>query len=275
MGMFFTCPDDPTHQSTTPDICSVCGALMACAVTPSVPAGSGPFAAPAASRSGLSCPSCGVPRRPEMAFCENCGLDFATGQLDVPDAPAVVAPTKGPTAELGGPAPVGDPTSAFAGSAALDLVPAAASALAGSVALDPVTTSASAPAAPSPSGSVPAARLQAVVSIDLGVRERPDDAVPPPDQRQRVYLLDSDRLLIGRGSSTVHPHIVLSGDSGVSRGHAELLRQSDGGYMVRDLGSANGTLVNGQPLVDQELKPVTVGDQVAIGFWHLLTVKEC
>ena len=50
-------------------------------------------------------------------------------------------------------------------------------------------------------------------------------------------------------------------DDTVSRRHAEL-RLVDGRWMLRDLGSSNGTWVNGCRVVEAEVGP---GDEVALG----------
>ena len=50
-------------------------------------------------------------------------------------------------------------------------------------------------------------------------------------------------------------------DTEISRSHAELIRRGDT-YIVRDLSSSNGTFINGQPVVEQEL---TSGDQLQFG----------
>src|SRR4051812_272813 len=73
----------------------------------------------------------------------------------------------------------------------------------------------------------------------------------------RVDELVSARLLIGRSSQC---HLVLADDT-VSRRHAEL-RIEDGHWMLRDLGSSNGTWVNGRRIVEAEVRP---GDLVYLG----------
>ena len=69
--------------------------------------------------------------------------------------------------------------------------------------------------------------------------------------------LTAGRLLLGRSSAC---QLVFSDDT-VSRRHAEL-RLMDGRWMLRDLGSSNGTWVNGRRVVEAEVGP---GDEVALG----------
>jgi pSer/pThr/pTyr-binding forkhead associated (FHA) protein len=78
------------------------------------------------------------------------------------------------------------------------------------------------------------------------------------------FLLDRDTTTIGR-----HPdsHIFLD-DVTVSRRHAEVER-SDGDLSVRDLGSLNGTYVNGDRV---ESRLLTSGDEVQVGRFKLLFV---
>jgi FHA domain/Domain of unknown function (DUF1707) len=64
-------------------------------------------------------------------------------------------------------------------------------------------------------------------------------------------------LLIGRSSAC---QLVL-GDDTVSRRHAEL-RVQDDCWVLRDLGSSNGTWVNGRRVVEAEVRP---GDVVQLG----------
>jgi hypothetical protein len=61
--------------------------------------------------------------------------------------------------------------------------------------------------------------------------------------------------------------VALQGDAQVSRRHARLTPQ-EGGAVVEDLGSANGTFVNEQPI--HSPRPVRPGDRVRVG----LTVFE-
>jgi signal transduction histidine kinase len=87
------------------------------------------------------------------------------------------------------------------------------------------------------------------------------------DQGTR-FPLDDTTVTIGRGTTnSVQLH-----DTEVSREHAELARRGDK-LVIRDLGSSNGTFVNGRQIRDHELAS---GDQVQLGRSLLLYtgVKE-
>ncbi|RIK75228.1 MAG: histidine kinase [Planctomycetota bacterium] len=76
------------------------------------------------------------------------------------------------------------------------------------------------------------------------------------DQGSRFHLEEAVHT-IGR----THTHSIRLHDTEVSRNHAELVRRGDG-YVVRDLGSSNGTFVNGKAIQEHEL---VSGDQVQVG----------
>ena len=61
------------------------------------------------------------------------------------------------------------------------------------------------------------------------------------EQEGQRWILDQDRMIIGRTSDC---DIVLAKRQ-VSRRHAQIERDDDG-YLLRDLGSKNGTYVNGK-----------------------------
>ncbi|MEX0613523.1 MAG: ATP-binding protein [Pirellulales bacterium] len=81
------------------------------------------------------------------------------------------------------------------------------------------------------------------------------------DQGSR-FRLDDARVMIGRGTSNA----VQLHDTEISREHAELHR-SGNVFVIRDLGSSNGTFVNGQQVKEQELAS---GDQLQLGRTLLL-----
>ena len=81
-----------------------------------------------------------------------------------------------------------------------------------------------------------------------------------PDGRR--VTVGSEALVIGRLPEC---EVVLP-DSNVSRRHAELRRKGDGVF-VTDLGSTNGTRVNGTPVREQLLAS---GDEVSVGSTKLV-----
>lgn len=70
-------------------------------------------------------------------------------------------------------------------------------------------------------------------------------------------LLDRDWLVIGRGRGA---DVVLA-EATISRAHAAIGHDAEG-FFVQDLGSTNGTLVNGGKTERQRLKD---GDEVRMG----------
>jgi len=80
------------------------------------------------------------------------------------------------------------------------------------------------------------------------------------------WSLDAPVLSVGRSSR----HAIHLSDPTVSKDHAEITRQGEG-FFIRDLGSRNGTRVNGVPAAQPT--PLAAGDQVEIG-QLLLRVTE-
>lgn len=80
----------------------------------------------------------------------------------------------------------------------------------------------------------------------------------PADGNEAVCV-DKSNFLVGRAPTA---DLVLHSEL-VSRYHAQILQNGDGGVVVRDLDSRNGTYVNGQP-VDKEME-LFDGDVVSFG----------
>ena len=78
--------------------------------------------------------------------------------------------------------------------------------------------------------------------------------------RQGVRVEVARELLIGRA---VDGEGRLDGDPGVSRWHARVSRSPTGGLLVEDVGSANGTYVNGTRLSGP--RELSIGDTIRIG----------
>jgi len=132
-----------------------------------------------------------------------------------------------PTVDTGG---KGTPTSASAPPAAPDL--------------PPLETAGVAPtAAPAPTLSATPTRLVGLQGAYAG----------------QVFELSADLITVGREASN---GIVLNQENTVSRHHAQFMRQN-GELLVQDLGSTNGTFVNGQRI--SAPTPLRVGDTVQFG----------
>ncbi|MFG0266506.1 MAG: GGDEF domain-containing protein [Rhodopirellula sp. JB055] len=80
----------------------------------------------------------------------------------------------------------------------------------------------------------------------------------PPDVVEGMLLLEQDEFQIGRSPDSDLPLF----DGSVSRQHAKLIREQDG-YLIRDLGSTNGTMVNESTI--QSDHTLESGDTVRIG----------
>ena len=78
------------------------------------------------------------------------------------------------------------------------------------------------------------------------------------DMLRFVTLQDQDEIIIGRDENG---GLVLS-DASVSRRHARIVCEPGGAVIVEDLGSTNGTAVNGVPVERTELRP---GDHLEVG----------
>ncbi len=81
-----------------------------------------------------------------------------------------------------------------------------------------------------------------------------------PDKEPVSCSLHKGDYLVGRGADA---HIRLR-DKAVSERHA-VLRITDDGVFVEDLGSSNGTLVNGVDIAPDTIIPLSSGDKVAFG----------
>ena len=114
---------------------------------------------------------------------------------------------------------------------------------------------------------------EVIVSVDSALRE-PGSPEVPVGIGPFTFALDKPAQLIGRKSEAraIFPEIAVFWDDAVSHRHA-LLQCDSAGLMLRDIGSANGTRLNGvevPPMADQRLAD---GDRIALGHWTCITVK--
>jgi len=82
------------------------------------------------------------------------------------------------------------------------------------------------------------------------------------------YPLNQSVSKIGRDQTN---NISLTHDHYISRHHAWVL-QMQGGYWVEDLGSTNGTMINGELL--GERRQINPGDRLTVGKTELVFVVE-
>ncbi len=192
--------------------------------------------APPASVGGPEhCPDCGTARdQLDIPFCEICGFNFVTGAHG--DLSAIPPP----------PPP-----------------PEAASLAA------PVQT------APVQAAPVPAALWTATLAIDPALQE-PGSPVPPEGLGPFPFPLAAPVSLIGRRSEprAIFPEVPVQHDDAVSHRHALLQLAPDGTLTVRDIGSSNGTKLNGVPMKPMTDYPLNDGDVLAFGHWSTLTLAR-
>lgn len=77
--------------------------------------------------------------------------------------------------------------------------------------------------------------------------------------QSKILVMDRDRITIGKASSN---DVALTEDGRLSRLHA-VLERFEAGWCIRDLGSRNGTWVNGRRIWDTH--PLRTGDEVVVG----------
>jgi pSer/pThr/pTyr-binding forkhead associated (FHA) protein len=118
-------------------------------------------------------------------------------------------------------------------------------------------------------------RWRVVIMVDASLDTDPDPATPAPaDQPQRVFPVEQDEMLIGRRDDRqqIRPAVALH-DPGASRRHAKILRNSDGTVFLHDLGSTNGTKLNGADVVSGAVRPLADGDEITLGRWTRIRVE--
>jgi hypothetical protein len=274
--MVTPCPKDPSHQSTDSDYCSVCGARIAGAPG-LMDALNANIAIPQESNSPSSagiaaddtCPDCGTPRRMGARFCEVCRYNFQnrspggvamTAVAPATEDPAAAHPTLSqPPAEIGIAASAGP--SVVIGSS-IDPAPSTM----------PPATEVAESGSRTPSGET---AWEAHITVDPSLYVDPDPDVPCPDNDpERVFPIDLSDNLIGRRGprNDIRPQIPVS-DPGVSHRHAKILKVQDGSLLLLDVGSTNGTQLNGADVEAGVRMPLQDGDQITLGCWTRITLQ--
>lgn len=86
--------------------------------------------------------------------------------------------------------------------------------------------------------------------------------VHPLPGSPREHLLDRDEILIGRSGDCDVP----LGSKFVSRHHARIFRGDDG-WLIEDLSSRNGTVVNGERI--EAATPIGAGDVIHVAHYSI------
>ena len=143
----------------------------------------------------------------------------------------------------------------------------------------PAATEAAAPSpVPPPDTGKPLRRpgWELVIAVAPNPHIGMPDAEPPPAFAGEVLPLAADTLLIGRRSVRrgILPEISLDHDDGVSHRHAQLSRTPEGSFSLSDLGSSNGTTLNGADIPAGTFVTLKEGDSIALGRWTNLTLRR-
>ena len=246
----YQCPKG--HESTESDYCSECGAKIN--GTPELTLTTNPITAtvPQTTQAVITCPDCTAPHDPNSGdFCEICGYNFVTGgHGEVPLVPITPPPT--PAAETVKQSTAIDPK------------------VGTSTSHNPLTSN----SAPAGIAEQTAVAYEVVATIDPSLREEGSPS-PPTNQAPIIFRLDKPSNLIGRQSELrgIQPEVALDFDDAVSHRHALLNRQPDGTFVVRDIGSTNGTKLNGVELAAMVDTPIQDGDELTLGHWTRIKIN--
>jgi hypothetical protein len=120
-------------------------------------------------------------------------------------------------------------------------------------------------------GEIAVDHWELTAGVDLTLRG-PDDPMPT-DLRERIFPVEQDRNVIGRRIVGREQQEISLDDPGVSRRHAQVKRQPDGSLALLDLGSTNGTKINGIAIESNILVPLKEGDRITLGCWTSITVN--
>ncbi len=126
--------------------------------------------------------------------------------------------------------------------------------------------------APIASGK-PIGQWQLIISIDPTLAT--PDSPTAPTQAPMTIELKASANLIGRTSQSraIYPEIPLDFDDAVSSRHAILTLHPDGSLVLRDIGSSNGTMVNGREIAVMADVSIESSDEITLGHWTSIKIK--
>lgn len=254
--MTYQCPKG--HQSTDSDYCSECGTLIGQSkVSKDEPIQGSNINRGTGGSNGNQdiCPDCGTPRAQGARFCEVCRHDFQENKTGI--AEAIVASQQ--PVKTSSEAPIIIEESEKKADIAQTKLPQ-----------EPIVSKTV--SAEIKENLVTSEKLNVLISVNkdkISASEVESDI--KPDKMDRIFPLDLDENLLGRRSTGkgIYPEIEIN-DPGVSRRHLKFIKQSDGSFIVLELGSANGTELNGMQLEPGVSTPIKAGDEFSIGIWTQL-----
>jgi hypothetical protein len=115
---------------------------------------------------------------------------------------------------------------------------------------------------------------QLVISIDPTLAN--PDSPTAPTQAPITIDLNQGINLIGRTSQAraIHPEIPLDFDDAISSRHAILTLHPDGALVLRDIGSSNGTMVNGKEIAIMADIAISSSDEITLGHWTKIKISN-
>jgi pSer/pThr/pTyr-binding forkhead associated (FHA) protein len=108
------------------------------------------------------------------------------------------------------------------------------------------------------------AKITGTLVVPVGSGGKPILQITSGPQEGAEIPILTPALRIGRATKNATWDISLQ-DRAVSRPHCEIAVQPDESWAIKDLGSANGTIVNGVPIPAEELHPLGDGSVITIG----------
>jgi hypothetical protein len=239
--MTYQCPKG--HQSTDSDYCSECGTLIGQSNISKIEQVQDSNLGKSAGSTEL-CPDCGTSRALDARFCEVCRHDFEENKTGVAEAIMASQLQVKPSDSYENVSPQVNNDAEMTDAEALKTAEEYAV----------------------------AEKLNVVISVDKAKAASSGvDSPMKPDSVDRVFPLDLNENLVGRRSVSkgIYPEIMIN-DPGVSHRHFMFIKQPDSSFAALELGSSNGTELNGVTLEPGVNTPVKAGDEFNIGIWTKL-----
>ncbi len=207
----------------------------------------------------------------EPDYCSECGAKMQPASAPVQNQPApasIAGPEHCPDCGT----PRDQPDIAFCEICGYNFVSGAHGDLSAMPLPPPPPAPVIAPPAPEPA---PATGWTATLSTDPTLRE-PGSPAPPEGIGPFTFPLAAPVSLIGRRSEprAIYPEIPVQHDDAVSHRHALLQLDPVGTLTLRDIGSSNGTSLNGTEITRMVDYPLQAGDVITFGHWSKLTLSR-